>query len=39
MGYLMRVGLIKTATIIWIGWITTKNPAKYSMKDLSFNFF
>lgn len=37
--YLMSVALIKTATIIWICWITIKNPTKYNMKDLSFNFF
>lgn len=39
MDYLMSVGLIKTATTIWIGWITIKNPTKYNMKDLSFIFF
>lgn len=39
MDYLMSVGLIKTATTIWIGWITIKNPTKYNIKDLSFIFF
>lgn len=39
MDYLMSIGLIKTATTIWIAWITIKNPTKYNMKDLSFNLF
>lgn len=41
MDYLMSKGLIKTATIIWICWITTKNPTlvQHERFEFQFNFF